>query len=388
MPTPTARHLVAVWNPSLAADSMEAHVAVLLDALRRHDGAGDRDSMDDVYVWWGRVRSQNRQGPLPHLDEILALDHELGDEDGRELHLYLTDYRSLYVGHVCGITAQDVRTTDPDHVPAYYRERDLVCDCWFQLWDIRRLIQDDTLGVVAELKKLRNVRYHDKPVSIYGGMVDLPLVVRREDDVRWFDPVERERLLGNELWVEFDARQSGLGAMERELRDNLFGASAWSALGHGTRTFIATAERIFRDNRASAAFDFAPVVTGFAKALELEVNQRLRRGLGGARSEERMANLEGRTVDLAAAPNLALGQLARAIGGERAVNEALARRLHHGPWFANQLPAVLDRFAEVRNEGTHAARIDRDTATHWRDRLLGVGCEGVFVELARVRAKK
>ena len=61
----TARqhHLVALWNPSVAADVMDAHIAVLLDAARRHREGGA--PADDVYVWWGRVRSGNRQGPLP-----------------------------------------------------------------------------------------------------------------------------------------------------------------------------------------------------------------------------------------------------------------------------------------------------------------------------------
>ena len=72
---------------------------------------------------------------------------------------------------------------DPAHVPAYYRHQSLRCDCWFKLLDIRRLAQDDTLAVIAELKRLRNVHYNDRPVSLYGGMVDLPLVVTREDGV-------------------------------------------------------------------------------------------------------------------------------------------------------------------------------------------------------------
>jgi hypothetical protein len=42
------------------------------------------------------------------------------------------------------------------------------------VWDIRRLVADDTPAVMEELKRLRNTRYHDRPVSLYGGMVDLP----------------------------------------------------------------------------------------------------------------------------------------------------------------------------------------------------------------------
>jgi hypothetical protein len=111
---------------------------------------------------------------------------------------------------------------------------------WFKLGDIRRIVADDTLQVVEELKKLRNVNYNDRPVSIYGGMVDLPLVVTRPDGARFFDPDDREALAGERLWVEFDAELgAGIAGMERELRENRFGPALWSALEPTARTFVA-----------------------------------------------------------------------------------------------------------------------------------------------------
>jgi hypothetical protein len=100
--------LVGVWNPTYERDAMAAHVDILLGAVRElRDGKRDES---DVYVWWGKVRSSNRQQPLPHLDDILALDEELeaGGDDPLELHLYLTDYRSLYVAHLGGVTTDDM----------------------------------------------------------------------------------------------------------------------------------------------------------------------------------------------------------------------------------------------------------------------------------------
>ena len=74
------RHLVTVWNPSVAADAIDAHIAVLLEALRwNQEGEGD----DDPCVWWGRVRSPNRQQPLKYLDEVLALDAETPEDEKR-----------------------------------------------------------------------------------------------------------------------------------------------------------------------------------------------------------------------------------------------------------------------------------------------------------------
>ncbi len=245
--TTLPRHLLGVWNPSYASDAMEATLLVLREAAERFADGGDAD---DLYVWWGKVRSGNRQQPLPHLAEVLALD---GDAGERELHLYLTDYRSLYVAHVGEVVADDVLADDPEHVPAYYAEQELNCDCWFKLWDIRRLVLDDTVAAVEELKRLRVPAYHDRPVSLYGGMRDLPLIVTRADGARWFDIDVRDRLTDGRSWAEFDAETLGIGVMERELRDNVLGRDAWAGLDPAARSFVASAEAVFRAHRADAA---------------------------------------------------------------------------------------------------------------------------------------
>jgi hypothetical protein len=231
------RHLLAVWNPSYADDPMDAHVRVLLHwAERRRKGEVGED---DVYVWWARIRSPNRQDDLPHLADVLALQQQI--DDGVETHLYLTDYRSLYVGLLDEITDDDILREwegEADHMPAYYRGQRV--DVWFRLLDIRRIVADDTLAVIEELRKLRNVHYHDRPVSLYGGMTNLPLVLTRDEEVRWFR--DTATLLDGRLWVERDAaNRSETERMARELRDNLIGPELWAVLEPATRTFLASA---------------------------------------------------------------------------------------------------------------------------------------------------
>ena len=116
----------------------------------------------------------------------------LGSDDAtvasdREVHLYLTDYRSLYVAHVGGITADDMSDDDGGHVPAFYaRRRGSTAIAGFSSGTSGASCSNDTLAVVEELKKLRNTRYNDRPVSIYEqGMVDLPLIVTRADGARF-----------------------------------------------------------------------------------------------------------------------------------------------------------------------------------------------------------
>src|SRR4051812_9203125 len=117
------RHLVGVWNPAYAVDAMDATIAVLLRSAEAYRANPEGDE-DDVYVWWGKIRSSSRQRPMPHLSEILGLDASLRSDSGpaTEMHLYLTDYRSLYVAHVGEITPDDLLADqdEVDRIPAFY----------------------------------------------------------------------------------------------------------------------------------------------------------------------------------------------------------------------------------------------------------------------------
>jgi len=381
-----SKHLVGVWNPAYAVDAMDATISLLLTAAAEHRAGGDEN---DVYVWWGKVRSSNRQKPLPHLAEILALDEALKEGLDAETHLYLTDYRSLYVGHVGEITADDLLANDEEthRIPAFYRENGFKCDCWFRLFDVRRIVFDDTLGVVEELKKLRNTHYHDRPVSIYGGMVDLPLIVTRTDGARYFEPDVRDALTDNRFWVEFDAARSGLGRMEQELRENLLGDVVWSGLDPAARSFIASAESLFRTHRHDAAFDFGVVAIELAKAFEVQVNTILRTALANVPERDRRANVDGRSVDVAGSSLWSLGTLAHLLSNEEWLSKTLKTKLARpgGEWFTASLPPILKELAALRNPAAHSTRLDRDTATKLRNRLLGVGSAGVINDLGRVR---
>ena len=379
------RHLVAVWNPSYA-DAMDETIQLLLGRAREH-ADGKRDA-DDVFVWWGKIKSTNRQKPLEHLNDILAIDDDLKADDAgdREVHLYLTDYRSLYVAHVGEITGDDVRKENDGGVPDFYTKNNHACDCWFQLLDIRRLVGDDTLGVIEELKKLANTGYNDRPVSLYGGMVDLPLIVTRKDDARFFGDDNRASLTDGQFWVEFDAQRSGVGQMERELRDNLLGEPTWAALDPAARTFIATAEMLFRNHRNDPAFDFAPVIIDFAKAFEVQTNTILRRALSSVAPKDRTFTVDGTSRDIARGHMISLGQLARLIADEESLNKRLRTTLV-SDWFAASLPPILRDLSDRRNPAAHSSRVSAAQAGELRSRLLGVGCQGVLVELARVRRR-
>lgn len=371
---------------------MEATLTTLLAAAREASASAGGD--DDVRVWWGKIRSPNRQQPMAHLDELLALDAVIhgGDEssgDGAvavaEVHLYLTDYRSLYVAHVAEITVDDPRAYEPELVPSAVYPPDVNCDCWFQLFDLRRLVLDDTRAVVDELKLLRNERYHGRPVSLYGGMVDLPLIVTRRDGARWFDHAARARLTDGRLWVEFDAELSGVAATAASLRDDVLGETAWAALDPAARTFVANAEKLWRDHRGDAGFDFSPVVVNLAKAYEVQLATRL--GAARQRTDHRdwLLNIDGRTVHLLD-DTPGLGAFGRALA-EDPLRGAVQRLFEHGDWAAASLPPIVRELADARNAAAHRERVSRDVARRLRDRNLGVGCHALLADLAKVRLR-
>ena len=70
-----------------------------------------------------------------HLAAVLAVQGAVNLD--AEVHLYLTDFRSLYVADVHMITITDPRAADSAHVPEYYTRHHLTRDCEFRLRDIR-----------------------------------------------------------------------------------------------------------------------------------------------------------------------------------------------------------------------------------------------------------
>ena len=381
------QHLLTVWNPSYADDSMDQHLEVLLRWAGRW--REQKAEEDDVYVWWAKLRSGNRTGALPHLDEVLALDGQ--SSGGVETHLYLTDYRSLYVGQVTEVTADPVPEQNPaelEHMPGYYAGRPV--DCWFRLTDLRLLIVDDTVAVIEALKLLRNVRYHDRPVSLYGGVVDLPLIVTREDGREWF--TDRSELAEGRLWVEHDNEMRGETArMERELRDNSIGSALWTELEPTTRLFLASAEASYRTRQDDPGFDFSGPALGYAKAVETELNRLLfgvlRKALHRASPVDREITSDGRRIDLGGSvSHQSLGTLQLLL----AKNDLMARQVRAAfttqhAWLLGQLPSQLSQLVEVRNPGAHNAAVSAERAREIRSAVLGVGCDGLINQIARVK---
>lgn len=384
-----ARHLLSVWNPSYADDAMDRHLEVLLRwATARREGRVDDD---DVYVWWAKLRSPNRQAPLPHADEVLQLEPQI--EAGIETHLYLTDYNSLYVAHLVEITAENLLGEFPDerdHMPTYYDQHD--SDFWFRIWDIRRLVASDPPATIEELKRLRNVRYHDRPVSLYGGIVDLPLIVTRQDGASWFADIGA--LTEGRRWAERDAELKGeTERLSAELRDNLLGKEIWDALESSSRTFLTTAEAVFRARRGDPGFDFSGSAVEVTKAVETELNAlvfpALRRILPKAPLAQREVRTNKGRLDLGSrVAHQSLGTIRKLLDDNDVIRQPLRTALPHDwRWLEGELPAQLEPVRDLRNPAAHDRTVTREEMGRLRQSILGIGCEGLLIRIVRAKLR-
>jgi hypothetical protein len=326
---------------------------------------------------------------VPHHDDVLAVQSQI--EQGVETHLYLADYRSLYVAHLEDVTDEDVSSDDEtDHMPAYYATRR--ADFWFRVVDIRRIVAGDTLGVVEEVAQLLNTRYHDRPVSLYGGIIDLPLIVTRADGKQWFP--EATALTDGLLWVQHDADLRGeTDRMARELRANLFGNVVWSCLDPATRMFLASAEAVFRARRDDANFDFSGPAVGYAKAVEAELNALLFGTVRGAVARlprfDRLARVDGKPVDLGdVVPHQTLGAIVTLLEHDSALRNGVKTAFQQDwKYLLGELPAYLKPIVELRNPVAHSQRALRDPVAAVREKIVGIGCEGLITQIARIRLR-
>ena len=73
---------------------------------------------------------------------------------------------------------------------------------------------------------------------------------------------------------------------------------------------------------------------------------------------------------------------------EHTARRNLGRTLRDGRWLAESLGPVLADFARYRNPAAHEAVAGRADVIRWRQRILGIGCEGVLAKLAGVGAAR
>ena len=155
-----------------------------------------------------------------------------------------------------------------------------------------------------------------------------------------------------------------------------------------------------RKHRRDRGASLSPVLVGYGKAIEVQVNQLLlRRAIRHAPSPTRHAPcatfLSPRSGSRSATtpaysptrPRLRSfnsAELSHLLGGKLALGDYFRSALADGPWFTNTFAATIDECALVRNSAAHGEAVHRASVVLWRNRLLAVGCDCVIGRLALV----
>jgi hypothetical protein len=91
-------------------------------------------------------------------------------------------------------------------------------------------------------------------------------------------------------------------------------------------------------------------------------------------------------ADLAArVPHRSLGAILWLLERDETVGRALGHAFPHdvAGWLRRRAPVELRGIVELRNPAAHSEVVDRDRCTAVREAVLGIGCEGVLVRVAR-----
>lgn len=384
------RHLLSLWNPTYSNVAMDVHLRVLLHWARMGDQG--EASVSDVYVWWARLRSAGRKGDHPYKDQILELDEQI--RKGVETHLYLTDYRSLYVGHLAEITATNIpkeRPEEKSHIPNYVLKHE--AGFWFRLRDVRQVVSGDLAGTELEIQKLRNTIRPDKSVSMYGGIANAPMIVTRSPSTQWFE--DQEELTGGQLWAQLEAQLRGESKrVARQLRDNLFGSLLWRAMEPATRTFITSAEAVYRSRADDPSFDFSAVAIEYAKAVEVELNALIFPALRSfvAHMPPKKRELHGThgRLDLGKpVRHQTLGALVHYLDKSGFVRKGIWNTLKYdAEWIlSDEVAQGLQNLLKLRNPAAHSEITSGDAVQEHRASLLGIGCEGLLVRILQAKIR-
>jgi DNA mismatch endonuclease, patch repair protein len=267
--------LLTVWNPSYAADPLDEHLRILLDwADRYRNGECGRG---------GRLRLVG-QAPLAEPRSAAAaprrdLALQAADREGRR-DAPLPDRLPLALrraprGHR---RRECARRREDEHMPAYYA---------------RSAPTSGSASSTSAGSCRTTRRRHRRAEAAAQHALPRPagLALRRhgraaahrharKDGKQWFP--EATSLTEGRLWAQHDAELRGETArMGRELRDNLLGPAVWSALDPATRTFLASAEAVFRSAARRSRLRLLGTGVEYAKAVEAELNALLFAGRPG-----------------------------------------------------------------------------------------------------------
>ena len=160
-----------------------------------------------------------------------------------------------------------------------------------------------------------------------------------------------------------------------------------------TRTFLASAEAVFRARRDDRGFDFSGPAVEYAKAVEVELNALifppLRKLLHKAQPKDREVRVDGRVIDLGGEkPHQTLGAMKVLLERDEIVKKNVQSAYQNDhQLLLGMLPHQLVLLAELRNPAAHSSVSAQQHVSMLRDDVLGIGKEGLVAQLVRSKLR-
>jgi hypothetical protein len=180
----------------------------------------------------------------------------------------------------------------------------------------------------------------------------------------------------------------------RQLRDNLFGPKLWRAMEPASRTFLTSAEAVFRSRADDPGFDFSTVAIEYAKSVEVELNAlifpALRWFLADKPPKQRELHGTHSRLDLGKpVRHQTLGAIVHYLDQVGVVRKGVWTALKgDAEWIlSDDTREALENLLELRNPAAHWEITMGDMVSEHRGRLLGIGCEGLLVRIIQAKIR-
>lgn len=214
------------------------------------------------YAYWGKIISKDRNKNI-NLDKMKKVIEE-NKSAGHSTHLYISDFKNLWVGKVEEI--KDNIGTDFQTL-SFYKDKNV--EVWFKISDFT-LIEGTYEGTV---KKLSHFFIDNEYMSLkidelspFTSGISYPAYIQDLANEMYFDENEGKQLIleHSELMLN-----NSLGRVTKILQIYAFPEEVYNLIPHSARIEIEGAELDLLENRTH---NYAKVAFSYIKALEIIIN--------------------------------------------------------------------------------------------------------------------
>ncbi len=256
--------LLILYNPYYQDDVIESH----LEVLKKHGK-----------VAFGKIKSKmrgicsSREQAYPQSEnalnthEYLSLQSLINKVSAHNpLQLFLSDYASLYVCKVVGITQTPCAIP-----PSYYKQKQLEVELWFIISDMRELVRDDFKHVRDMFLSNFITLHNNRTFALYGNDYVYPLFISMKKKIDYFATLHASQkpIIHYHDIFKTDAQIQ----MRHNLIDYIFGDTLIYDLHPDSVENLVNAEIEYQTNKENPLYDCTGIIMLYSKTMEQEIQR-------------------------------------------------------------------------------------------------------------------